>query len=105
MLIIDYNTRPILKVKAIKTKKPKMTPHKGRTWQLWAQIDFEYMDKDSVGIYENVWIWFDNTWGRWQYFELDDQWYKVDYLALDFSEYEKKGLVADFTSERVRHGR
>ena len=51
-------------INAIKTKEPKMTLHRGRTW-------------DTIGrTQEGEKIKADTTWGFWGYFERDGQWYK-----------------------------
>lgn len=58
--------------KAVKTKKPKMTLHRGRTW-----------DVTTITINdEKVDMHFDSTWGSRGYFEQEGTWYSIDLYEL-----------------------
>lgn len=50
-----------------KCKKPKMTDHRGRTW------DHGYIWIDG----EKIKVWLDTTWGDYLYFIYKDEWRKV----------------------------
>ncbi|MDD5353048.1 MAG: hypothetical protein PHS93_07815 [Candidatus Omnitrophica bacterium] len=52
----------------IKTNRPKMSEHRGRTW--------DYEERDISG-YERIKVWFDSTWGLYGYFEICGQWWKT----------------------------
>lgn len=57
-------------VNAFKTRRPKMTSHRGRTW-------------DYVGRTENgIDVLMDTTWGAYGYFkDANGQWYKFNTLV------------------------
>jgi hypothetical protein len=65
-----------------KTKKPKFSNHRGRTW------DSVYKHIDG----EKVTFWFDSTWGHNFYFCHNEQWYVTsisgDYLKEGIEETE-----------------
>ncbi len=58
-----------------KTKRPKMSQHRGRTW-----------DRDSIIINgESQDVWRDFTWGSCNYINLDGGWYRFSIDATDFA--------------------
>lgn len=71
MLLTDKKSN---KHRAIKTKRPKFSSHRGRTW--------DYEIKVINGI--EIEFWLDTTWGFYFYFQWEDQWYKV--LMLNFTD-------------------
>jgi len=60
------------KHRLIKTRRPKFSNHRGRTW------DCEIKVVNDI----EVEFWLDTTWGFYFYFQWEDQWYKV--LMLNF---------------------
>lgn len=50
-----------------KCKKPKMSDHRGRTWDTGKLIINEKETK----------VWLDTTWGEYIYFQIESNWYKV----------------------------
>lgn len=57
-----------MKVQIIKCHKPKMTDHRGRTWDTMPIILPDGTKTDG---------YLDTTWGYYIYFVIDNQWYKV----------------------------
>jgi len=57
-----------IKLPVLKTKKPLMTMHRGRTWDYGWNV---FINGEMVK------MWFDNSWGRMLYFEFNNQWYKM----------------------------
>lgn len=76
MIIVarDISTGEWDKVQAIKVQKPKMSSHRGRTW------DHEYITIDGQKIKAHL----DTTWGTRFYFELEGQWYSAPIDAFDW---------------------
>jgi hypothetical protein len=54
-------------------KKPKFSNHRGRTWDCIEKI----VDNKVI-----EW-WFDSTWGRNMYFELNGKWYYTPIIRED----------------------
>ena len=81
-------------VKCTKTKKPKMSSHRGRTWLIMNSIivvDNEQPDKIELYM---------NTWSSWYYFKVNNQWYKANDNIHKFG--YMKHYYADFSNERKR---
>lgn len=79
MRIQDVQTQKVYSL--IKTRKPKMSEHRGRTW-----------DTDRIVLDgEIVWVWRDFTWGSYNYFLFQCEWYKFTVDATDFA--GKQGFV------------
>ena len=62
-------------IKVTKTNKPKMSCHRGRTW------DFIYITLNNIPRQK---MWLDTTWGFYGYIIVDDLWYK--FIFVDFTD-------------------
>lgn len=81
MMLQDVRTK--ITYSMVKTRKPKMTCHRGRTW-----------DQDRITLDgEDVYVWRDFTWGSFNYIEIDGQWFKFTIDATDFTGKEGFALV------------
>ena len=66
------------KIKCIKTKQPKFSNHRGRTWDE-VTIVLHYNEKS-----EKVSLYYDSTWGTYGYFFFQNQWYKINLIENNF---------------------
>ncbi len=74
MVAQDPSTGGWDKVQAVKVKRPKMSCHRGRTW------DHEYITIDG----QKIKALLDTTWGTRFYFEWKGQWYAAPLDAFDY---------------------
>lgn len=78
-----------MKIDLYSTPKPKMSWHKGRTWDIVTSI---IIDKVEIKIH------LETTWGKYGYFNLEEKWYKIPAIDVDRLGYKK-----EFFIERKRH--
>jgi hypothetical protein len=62
-----------VEISLIKTKRPKMTEHRGRTWDTISVI--------INGVEQDMWL--DTSWGDYGYIVLNNQWYKFKHMQID----------------------
>tara|TARA_R110001592_G_scaffold332881_1_gene616522 strand:+ start:388 stop:690 length:303 start_codon:yes stop_codon:yes gene_type:complete len=67
MILHRESGQDIIKIKAIKCRKPKLNSSaKGATWDFCRH----YIDGHQIK------IWIETSWGEYAYFQLYGQWYK-----------------------------
>lgn len=72
MIVTDKNNKSM---KATKTRKPKMTMHRGASWDIYCSL---FADGQKVS------VWLDTTRGWYGYFEYEGGWYKVALEDFDY---------------------
>jgi hypothetical protein len=76
-------------IKAYKTKQPKMTNHRGRTWDEITIV----IDGEEVKTY------LDTTWGWYFYVEYKGEWHKFPVGEFDDWGYKEKFTLEKFNNK------
>lgn len=89
IIFMNYLKKKVINIKLLidnseinlfKCIKPKMTWHRGRTWDIVTSI----IINDKI---TNIHL--DTTWGKYGYLQIENFWYKINIVDIDNLKYNK----------------